>query len=70
MCKLGGGNINLFPIPLLAFYEREIYVELIDKVLTIKRLNGDTTSTEQHIEKLVCAKYGLTEEEIKIIERN
>jgi hypothetical protein len=45
-------------------------VKLVDKILTTKRANpkADTSALEAQIDQLVYQLYGLTEEEIKIVE--
>jgi type II restriction/modification system DNA methylase subunit YeeA len=45
-------------------------VQLVDKILKVKNQNpeADTSQLEREIDKLVYKLYGLTEEEIKLIE--
>jgi adenine-specific DNA-methyltransferase len=49
---------------------RKKIAKLVDKILSIKKLapTADTTSLEHEIDRLVYGLYGLTEEEIKIVE--
>ncbi len=61
--------INCLPIPKL---EKENQKPLIDKVNCIiidKQKNNDTTQLEQELDAMVYALYGLTEDEIKIINK-
>lgn len=46
------------------------FIDLLNQILNIKEqdINSDTTSLETEIDKLVYQLYGLTEEEIKIVE--
>ncbi|MCS6796759.1 MAG: Eco57I restriction-modification methylase domain-containing protein, partial [Raineya sp.] len=50
---------------------RQKITELVDKILSLKRQDqqADTSGLEAEIDRLVYALYGLTETEIKIIER-
>ena len=41
---------------------------LVDKILTAKEQNQDTAELEKQIDVLVYQLYGLTEEDIKIVE--
>jgi len=65
--------LNPFPLP--AFVDQDIEKQISDlvvKVMEQKKLNekADTTNLEYQIDQLVYELYGLTEEEIKIIENN
>ena len=46
------------------------FIEILNKILEIKEqdMNSDTTTLESEIDQLVYQLYGLTEEEIKIVE--
>jgi len=55
------------PIPKSTSNQKEI-VELVERVLELKKQNQDTTTLESEIDQLVYQMYGLTEEEIKIVE--
>ena len=46
----------------------ESVVNFSEQILSSKRENQDTTSLESEIDELVYQLYGLTEEEIKIVE--
>jgi len=50
--------------------EQAPIVALVDKILDAKRANtqADVTAWEREIDQLVYKLYGLTEEEIKIVE--
>ena len=48
--------------------EKEI-VKLVDKVIDKKRSKVDSLEEEREIDRLVYGLYGLSEEEIKIIEK-
>ncbi len=44
------------------------YLEMIDKILESKRQNKGTTAFEAEIDGMVYGLYGLTEEEIRVVE--
>jgi hypothetical protein len=61
-----------FPIPHALPEKKEQIIELVNQIITNKSNNGaapaDTTALEAEIDRLVYALYGLTEEEIAIVE--
>lgn len=58
------------PIPNITKEQGKPIISLVDQILTTKKSNpnADTTILEQQIDQLVYELYGLTEEEIKIVE--
>ncbi len=48
--------------------EQQPFIVLVDKILSAKEQNQDTAELERQIDVLVYQLYGLTEEEIKIVE--
>ncbi len=62
------------PIPVkhITIEEEQPFRELIGSILDLKNQDeqADTTSLESQIDRLVYELYGLTEEEIKIVEGN
>jgi adenine-specific DNA-methyltransferase len=58
------------PIKKIEKIKQNVFVELVNKILTAKKQNpsADTTDLENQIDQLVYKLYDLTEEEIKIIE--
>lgn len=61
-------SIEKFIIPDFQFEERQIFIDLVNKILTAKELDEDTNELEEQINRLVYELYGLTEEEIGIVE--
>ena len=57
-------------IPTVATDNRRQIETLVDKILAAKRADSDAdvSALEQHIDELVYKLYGLTAEEIKIVE--
>jgi len=58
------------PIPAPTVEEQKPIIKLVERVLAAKRANpqADTSQMEKEIDRLVYRLYGLTEEEIKIVE--
>jgi hypothetical protein len=57
-----------FPIPPLSPMEQQPFIDLVEQILAKKEKGEDTTDLENQIDQLVYQLYGLTEEEIKIVE--
>lgn len=75
--KRKGENLELYQIPLseipikyIEDKEQRVFVDLIDKILTLKSKNvgSDTNEFESQIDSLVYKLYNLTDDEIKIVE--
>ena len=62
-------SIKELPIAVCDKYERPI-IALVDKILAAKKANpqADTSSWEREIDGLVYELYGLTEDEVKVVE--
>ncbi len=61
----------LSPIPIPKQPKNETISILVDQIITTKRTNpkADTSALEAQIDKRVYQLYGLTDEEIKIVEK-
>jgi len=64
------GNLKKLPIKLTEEALQQKIVKLVSKIITTKKSNPDanTTTLEDEIDQQVYALYGLTPEEIKIVE--
>lgn len=62
--------VEQIPIPKISPEQQQPFIELVDKILTLKKQNpaADTKILEAQIDILVYALYGLTKEEIAIVE--
>lgn len=62
--------LSEIPIKKASLDEQELIVLYVDKILSAKKVNplADTTAEEHEIDLLVYKLYGLTEDEIKIVE--
>jgi adenine-specific DNA-methyltransferase len=60
----------LSSLPIKIPKDKSIFIKLVDQILTAKKSDpkADTTALEKAIDQLVYQLYGLTEEEIKIVE--
>jgi len=63
-------SIKTIPIPLLTSEQQRPIISLVDQILAEKESNpnADTSVLEREIDRMVYELYGLTEEEMKIIE--
>jgi hypothetical protein len=63
--------INSFPIPTIPKNTENILVELVDKIMEVKRLNllSNCFDMEKNINQIVYDLYDLSNEDIKIIEK-
>ncbi|MBO4858908.1 MAG: N-6 DNA methylase [Treponema sp.] len=70
MPTIGGYELGSIPIPQATVEQQKPVIELVDKILTAKKANpqADTSKEEAEIDRLVYALYGLSEDEIKIVE--
>jgi hypothetical protein len=57
-------------IPIISQEQQQPIIALVDQILTAKKSNpkADTSELEKEIDKIVYELYGLSEEEIRIIE--
>lgn len=63
-------DLRKFPIKKISLVEQKAFIDLVDQILNLKDEDpsADTSRLEQEIDQLVYELYGLTEEEIKIVE--
>ena len=62
------GQCRLLPIKICDTKRQRMFVELVDNILLKKKDGIDTTLEENNIDQLVYQLYGLTDDEIKIVE--
>ena len=77
LTNLRGGDYHIYPehirnipIPSATPEQQKHIIDLVDKILAAKKADNtvDTSAMEAEIDRLVYQLYGLTEEEIKIVE--
>ena len=77
--KMQGSNYQVdkepllnIPIPSVTLEQQEPIIALVDKILAAKKADSsaDTTEWEKQIDHKVYELYGLTEDEIAIVEGN
>ena len=61
--------ILLISISFMIYKAQQPFIDLVDIILAKKERNEDTALEEAEIDRMVYELYGLTEEEISIIER-
>ena len=60
--------LNPLRVPIPNEEQETEICDILDKIIELKKSNSDTTSLESEIDQLVYELYGLTEEEIAIVE--
>ena len=67
---VSSGELNSLPIPTATLAQQKPIISLVDRILAAKKKDpqADTSELEAQIDKLVYALYGLTEEEIAVVE--
>jgi hypothetical protein len=70
--QLKNSDLYKFPIKEIPKFEQQSFIEKVDQILSFKKDNpaADTNSLEREIDMMVYELYGLTEEEIEIVENN
>jgi type I restriction-modification system DNA methylase subunit len=70
MLELYQKPLSEIPIKHIAFDEQKPFIKLVDRILTAKQrgAEADTRAMEREIDELVYQLYGLSQEEIKIVE--
>jgi hypothetical protein len=62
------GNLKELSIPSIPPAQQQPLISLVNEILTLKKSNQPTEALEKEIDRLVYELYGLSEEEIEIIE--
>jgi adenine-specific DNA-methyltransferase len=62
------GYLKNLPIMKVSKKEQKPFIDLVDKILEKKEAGEDTSKEEAEIDRMVYELYGLSEEEIKIVE--
>jgi adenine-specific DNA-methyltransferase len=68
--KYGLSYIKKLPIPLGTSLIQKSVSSIVEKITDLKKKEADTTSLEKEIDQMVYKLYGLTEEEIAIVENS
>ncbi len=58
----------IFRFPVISKSEQEKFIKLVNEIDYQKKENIDTTELESEIDQMVYELYGLTEDEIKVVE--
>ena len=77
LTNLRGGDYHIYPehirnipIPTATVEQQSVIIALVEKILNTKRINpaADTSMIESEIDAEVYRLYGLSDDEIKIVE--
>ena len=75
LTNLRGGDYHIYPehirnipIPSATIEQQQPIVNIVDEILKAKKTNSDTSALEYQLDQLVYQLYGLTDEEISIVE--
>lgn len=70
--KWFGEYFDSIPIPIINANEKKVFIEKVDQILSLKKdkPEADTAALEREIDFMVYALYGLSEEEISIVEES
>ena len=60
--------LEKLPIPKIPVKQQQPFIKLVDKIIADKKAGKDTSALEREIDKLVYGLYGLSEDEILIVE--
>ena len=62
--------VERLPVPMISAEEQESYIALVDKILAAKEKDSsaDISQWQREIDNLVYELYGLTKEEIEMVE--
>ena len=60
--------LEKLPVPQISSSDQQPFIDLVDKILSAKKVGKNTSRLETKIDKLVYQLYKLTDDEIKIIE--
>ncbi|MDY6326373.1 MAG: N-6 DNA methylase [Bacteroidales bacterium] len=65
-------ELKSIPLPCAAFNQQNAIAAIVKEILSLKKqnVNADTSALEREIDRLVYGLYGLTEEEMKVVEGN
>lgn len=63
-------SLDVLPIKEISKKEQHPFIKLVDKILSLKKQNpeADTSDLEAEIDKMVYELYGLSEEEVRVVE--
>jgi len=63
-------NVRKLFVPKISIEQQKPFVELVDKIMELKKVDSkvDTTELEKQIDTMVYELYGLTSEEIAVVE--
>lgn len=67
MLELYATPLEQIPVKIISKEKQEKYIQIVDKIIELKKLNKDTQELENQIDEMVYDLYELTEEEKELI---
>ena len=61
-------NCKKFPIKKISLLEQQPFINFVNEILESKKQGKDATALEEEIDRMVYELYGLTEEEVRVVE--
>ena len=70
MLELYQKPLSETPVKIVNKQDQKPFIDKVNQILALKKADKDTTKLEQEIDKMVYELYGLSDEEIKIVEES
>lgn len=67
MLELYATPLEQIPIKIISNAEQEKYIQIVDRIIELKKLDKDTYNLENQIDEMVYDLYELTEEEKELV---
>ncbi|MEJ2499423.1 MAG: TaqI-like C-terminal specificity domain-containing protein [Sulfurovaceae bacterium] len=67
--EIQANTVGLLPIPTIDKNNQKPLITLVDTIIKLKKEGKDTAELEAQIDAMVYELYGLTDEEVKVVER-
>jgi len=68
MPTISGYELKQIPIKNISSEKQQLFVILADQIITLKKQNQDTSELEAQIDQMVYELYGLSEDEVAVVE--
>ncbi|MDO7020050.1 TaqI-like C-terminal specificity domain-containing protein [Brachyspira innocens] len=66
--RLSNQYVEVMPIPEADSKTKNNITKIVDQIITLKKQEKDTTPLEKNIDEIVYSLYGLSDEEVKVVE--
>ncbi len=68
MPTISGYELKQIPLKNIDINEQQPFIILADQIITLKKQNQDTSELEAQVDKMVYELYGLSEDEVALVE--